>query len=87
MGAACSHSFPIVITEMITVANIKNSVAIHNFYNRQSNLPAVKTVIRALPSDVTKQFAVKMPHNSVSFLTAGFIVAMVCLPSCLRELN
>lgn len=59
----------------------------HNFYNTQSNLPAVKTVIKALPSDGTKQFAVKTPKNSISFLTAGFIVNLVCLASCLRELN
>lgn len=72
---------------MITVANIKNSAVMHNFYNMQSNLPAVKTVIKALPSDGTKQFSVKMPKNNISFLTAGFIVNMVCIASCLRELN
>lgn len=72
---------------MITVANIKNSAVMHNFYNTQSNLPAVKTVIKALPSDGTKQFAVKTSKNNISFLTAGFIVYMVCLASCLRELN
>lgn len=59
----------------------------HNFYNTQSNLPAVKTVIKALPSDGTKQFAVRTSKNNISFLTAGFIVYMVCLASCLRELN
>lgn len=72
---------------MITVANIKNSAVMHNFYNTQSNLPAVKTVIKALPSDGTKQFAVRTSKNNISFLTAGFIVYMVCLASCLRELN
>lgn len=72
---------------MITVANIKNSAVMHNFYNTQSNLPAVKTVIKALPSDGTKQFAVRTSKNNISFLTAGFIVYMVCLASCLRDLN
>lgn len=72
---------------MITVANIKKSAVMHNFYNTQSNLPAVKTVIKALPSDGTKQFSVKMPKNNRTFLTAGFIVNMVCLGSCLREFN
>ena len=50
-------------------------------------MPAVKTVIKALPSDGTKQFSVKIPKNNVSFLTAGFILNIVCLASCLRELN
>lgn len=59
----------------------------HNFYNTQSNLPAVKTVIKALPSDGTKQFSLKMPKNNLSFPTAEIIVNMVCLASCLRELN
>lgn len=43
---------------MITVANIKKSAVMHDSYNTQSNLPAVKTVIEALPSDGTKQFSV-----------------------------
>lgn len=59
----------------------------HNSYNMQSNLPAVKTVIEALPSDGTKQFSVQMPKNNITFLTAGFIVNMVCLASCVRELH
>lgn len=56
----------------------------HNFYNIQSNLAVVKTVIKALPSDGTKQFPVKMPKNNISFLTSRFIVNMVCIVSCLR---
>lgn len=72
---------------MITVANIKNGLVIHNFYNTQSNLPAVKTVIKALPCDGTKQFSLKMPKNNVSFPTAGVIVNMVCSASCSGELN
>lgn len=59
----------------------------HNFYNMQSNLPAVKTVIKALPSDWIKQFSLKMPKNNISFPTAGVIVNMVCLASCFRKLN
>lgn len=74
---ACSTCFCIIITEMITVANMKNIAVRHNFYNMQSNLPAVKTVIKPLPSDRTKQFSVKMLKNNVSFPRAGFIANMV----------
>lgn len=72
---------------MITAANIKNSAVMHNFYNTQSNLPAVETVIKALLSDGTKQFSVKIPKNNISFLAAAFIVNVVCLAYCFRELN
>lgn len=72
---------------MITVANIKNRLVMHNFYSMQSNLPAVKTVIKALPSDGTKRFSLKMPKSNVNLATAGIIVNMVCSASCLRKLN